>query len=128
MAASNSTSVLDAAVLAAVLRSRRRWCWKQRVISCYLSKHQNRPAEVRRKPRNFHRNRGFAIEEMDRLDPSTFKKMFRVSRSTFDELLDIITQHLIQCSEVKAKNSSGSSISTKTRLTITLCWLAGDPM
>ena len=125
MAASNSTSVLDAAVLAAVLRSRRRWCWKQRVISCYLSKHQNRPAEVRRKPRNFHRNRGFAIEEMDRLDPSTFKKMFRVSRSTFDELLDIITPHLDQRNEVKAKNSSGSSISPKTRLAVTLRWLAG---
>ncbi len=68
------------------------------------------------------------MEEMDCLDPSSFKRMFWVDRSTFDELLDIITQHLIQCSEVKAKNSSGSSISTKTRLTITLCWLAGDPM
>jgi hypothetical protein len=47
-----------------------------------------------------------------------------VDRSTFDELLDLITPHLIQCSEV-TKNSSGSFICTKTRLAVTLRWLAG---
>ncbi len=93
MTTSIGSSVPDAAVLAAVLRSRRRWCWKQRLIACYVSKHKNRPVEVRRKPRNFHRNRGFAVEEMDCLDPSTFKRMFWVDRSTFDELLDLITLH-----------------------------------
>jgi hypothetical protein len=124
MTASTGSSVPDAAVLAAVLRSRCRWCWKQRLIACFVSKHKNRPAEVRGKSRNFHRNRGFAVEEMDHLDPSTFKRMFQVDRSTFDELLDLITPHLIQCSEV-TKNSSGSFICTKTRLAVTLRWLAG---
>jgi hypothetical protein len=114
MTANNGTSVPDAAVLRAVLRSCCQWCWKQHFIACYLSKHQQRPAKVRRKPRNFHHNRGLAIEEMDHLDPSTFKKMFWVDRSTFDELLRIITPHLDQWNEVKAKNSSGSSISPKT--------------
>jgi hypothetical protein len=33
------------------------------------------------------------VEEMDCLDPSTFKRMFWVDRSTFDELLDLITLH-----------------------------------
>ena len=32
----------------------------------------------RRKPANAHRNRGYAIEEFDRLDPDTFKTMFRL--------------------------------------------------
>ncbi len=90
-----------------------------------ISVSKNRPAEVSRKPRNFHHNRGIAVEQMDHLDPSTFKRMFQVDRSTFDELLDIITSHLIQLSEVKAKNSSGSSFSAKTQLAIMLHWLAG---
>jgi hypothetical protein len=54
------------------------------------------------------------VEEMDHLDPSTFKRMFRVDRSTFDKLLDLIAPHLIQRNEVKAKNSSGSFICMRT--------------
>jgi hypothetical protein len=38
MTASTGSSVPDAAVLAAVLRSCRQWCWKQRLIACYVSK------------------------------------------------------------------------------------------
>jgi hypothetical protein len=37
--------------------------------------------------RNICRNRGFALGQMDRLDDSTFKRMFRVYWSTFDEIL-----------------------------------------
>ena len=62
---------------------------------------------------------------MDRLDPSVFKKMFRLDWSSFDELLEIITPYLIHCNEARAKNSSGSCITPKTRLAVTLRWLAG---
>jgi hypothetical protein len=120
MTASTGSSVPDAAVLAAVLKSHCQWYWKQRLIVCYVSKDKNKPAKVRRKPRNFHCNRGFAVEEIDCLNPTSFKRMFQVDGSTFDELLDIITPHLIHRREVKARNSSGSSITTKTRHAITL--------
>ncbi len=36
-----------------------------------------------------------------------------------------ITPHLVERNEVKAKNSSGSSVTPKTRLAVTLRWLAG---
>ncbi len=75
--------------------------------------------------RNHHCNRGFAVEEMDRLDPSVFKKMFCLDRSSFDELLEIITPYLIHRNEAKAKNSSGSCITPKTWLAVTLRWLVG---
>ena len=44
----------------------------------------------RRNPRNFFRNRGYAIEEMDRLNDATFKKMFRLDRPSFEFLLQQI--------------------------------------
>lgn len=62
---------------------------------------------------------------MDRLHPVFFKRMFRMDRSTFDELLEIITPHLVHRDEVKARNSSGSHIPPKIRLAVTLRWLAG---
>jgi hypothetical protein len=74
--------------------------------------------------RNHHQNRGFAVQEMDRLDPSVFKNMFRLDRSSFDEQLEIITPYLIHSNEAKAKISSGSCITPKTRLAVTLRWLA----
>ena len=41
-------------------------------------------AEVRRKPKNRHRNRGFAAEEMDNLSDALFKEMFRIDREAFE--------------------------------------------
>jgi hypothetical protein len=75
--------------------------------------------------RNICRNRGFALGQMDRLDDSTFKRMFRVDRSTFDKILVAIEPFLEEKKVEKAINSSGSSISNKTRLAVTLHWLAG---
>jgi hypothetical protein len=51
--------------------------------------------------------------------------MFRVDRTTFDEILDAISPYLDERKAHYAINSSGSSISNKTRLAITLHWLAG---
>jgi hypothetical protein len=75
--------------------------------------------------RNIRRNRGFALAQMDQLDDTTFKRMFRVDRRTFDEILDIITPLMEQRNSAKATNSSGSPIMPKTRLAVTLRWLAG---
>lgn len=77
-----------------------------------------------RKPRAFLRNRGFAIDEMDNLSPVNFQRMFRLDRSSFYELRDMLVRSLTFDS-VKATASSGSSISTTTRLAVTLRWLAG---
>jgi hypothetical protein len=77
-----------------------------------------------RKPRAFQRNRGFAIGEMDNLSDANFQRMFRLDRSSFYELQDILVSSLIFDS-VKATATSGSSISSTTRLAVTLRWLAG---
>ena len=78
----------------------------------------------RRKPANSHRNRGYAIEEFDRLDPDTFKKMFRLDRPTFELILEKI-HNRINREETYSISSSGQPISTTTRLVVTLRWLAG---
>ena len=65
------------------------------------------------------------MEEMGRLDPSIFKKMFRVDRLTFEEIVGKITPFLRLRNSTKARNSSGSEISITTRLAVTLRWLAG---
>jgi hypothetical protein len=62
---------------------------------------------------------------MDRLDNSMFKRMFRVDCATFDEILITIEPFLEQKEMEKAIKSSGSPNRNKTRLAVTLCWLAG---
>jgi hypothetical protein len=51
--------------------------------------------------------------------------MFRVDRPTFNEILDLIPPIMIEWDEQKAMNSSGTPISPKTCLAVTLRWLAG---
>jgi len=51
--------------------------------------------------------------------------MFRVDHATFDEILIRIEPFLEEKKVEKAINSSGSPISNKTRLAVTLRWLAG---
>jgi len=62
---------------------------------------------------------------MDVLSDSVFKKMFRVDRPTFSELLDLISPIMIERDVQKARNISGTPIQPKTRLVVTLRWLAG---
>ena len=62
---------------------------------------------------------------MDRLDPSVFKRMFRVDRATFNEILERIEPHMKHRNQVKAANSSGAPIVLMTRLAVMLRWLAG---
>ena len=74
---------------------------------------------------NHRRNRGFALEAMDQLEPGLFQRMFRVDRPTFDEIVSRITPFLRQRNERKACNSSGCSIPVITRVAVPLRWLAG---
>jgi hypothetical protein len=74
---------------------------------------------------NHRRNRGFALEAMDQLEPGLFQRMFQVDRPTFDEIVGRITPFLRQCNKRKACNSSGSAITVRTRVAVTHRWLAG---
>jgi len=107
---------------------RKAWRWRRNnfiLLAMHAENNKFRNSkERRRKPRNRHRNRGFALEEMSFLSDELFQRMFRVDRSTFALLVDLIDP-IIRRDEIKATASSGSSVSTTTRLAVTLRWLAG---
>lgn len=81
---------------------------------------------MRQRDRNRKRNREFALNEMNAMSDVHFKRMFRMSRATFealeDKLLDLWGDGV---NDVQAIRSSGSQISLRTRLACTLRWLAG---
>ena len=78
----------------------------------------------RRIPRHyFCRNRGIAIDEMERLPDAIFRRMFRVDRETFFCYLVQQLSPLIQRDDTYAINASGQPITVVTRLAVTLQWL-----
>lgn len=88
------------------------------------------PKEATKKSRrrNRVRKRSHALQEMDGIDDKMFKKMFHMSRHAFSKLLGLLEEHSKEqdCTSVKqARNSSGSVISNKTVLAVTLRWPAG---
>jgi hypothetical protein len=62
---------------------------------------------------------------MDRLEPSVFKRMFRMDRETFSEVVEKIKPFMQAKNLAKACNSSGAPVVLKTRLAVMLRWLAG---
>ena len=80
-----------------------------------------------RRKGNRRRNREYALNEMEEMSDEHFKRMFRMSRSTFDILEEKLRDYV--CNEYvdvdQATRSSGSHISLRTRLACTLRWLAG---
>ena len=56
----------------------------------------------RKKPKNRHRYRGFAIGEMDHISDRQFREMFRIDRDTFKWLEELI-HPLILRDETMAK-------------------------
>jgi hypothetical protein len=64
----------------------------------------------------FHLNRNIiwgqsnALQQMDLLDPALFKRMFRVDREMFLEVVEKITPFMAVKNNAKARNSSGSPI------------------
>jgi hypothetical protein len=75
--------------------------------------------------RNRHRNRGHALHEVEAISDSIFSKMFRMDRRGFEEFYIKIAPFTHESNTDMAIMSSGSSITTKTKLYCTLRWLAG---
>lgn len=75
--------------------------------------------------RNRHRDREYALEEVNNLTENEFSKIFRLSRVGFSELLSLIEPFMHDADEVMAKRSSGTAISKRTKLYATLRYLAG---
>jgi hypothetical protein len=75
---------------------------------------------------NRHRNREYALNEMEAMSEKHFKRMFRMSKRTFnvleEKLLDLWGADV---DEEQAARSSGSHITFRTRLACTLRWMAG---
>ncbi len=90
----------------------------------YLELCARNTSSPRKKKWRKDRNRGYALQEMEHLSEKIFQRMFRMSRRSFKILEDMLKKE-ISVDERKAVNSSGSVISLRTRLAITLRWLAG---
>jgi len=75
--------------------------------------------------RNRHRNRGYALNEVNNLSDDEFSSMFRMSRLGFNRLLDLVSPFLSETDVEMATISSGSAITKATKLFVTLRYLAG---
>lgn len=83
-------------------------------------------AHAKVQPANRHRNRGYALNEVSLLSNCDFSKMFRMLRSNgFENLLTEISPFFHDTDELKAIAFSGSHLSKRTKLYVTLRFLAG---
>ena len=78
--------------------------------------------KIRAANRKFNRDYGLSV--MTGYTDLEFERAFRMSREAFNELESSIAPKLT-VNVIKGFNSSGSSISVRTRLCCTLRWLAG---
>ena len=81
--------------------------------------------EKRKRRPNRKRPRGWALTELDQASDVFFQRLFRMDRASFDNLLQRVGHRMVARDEQQAINSSGSSISKRTRLACALRWLAG---
>ena len=88
-----------------------------------VSRQLKKGPKVRRHSPSRHRNRAYALTEFDNLDARFFRQMFRMDRATFDYLLSLVSP-LIERDIQYSINRSGSPITPKTRLAVSLRWLA----
>jgi hypothetical protein len=86
----------------------------------------------RRKEGNSRLNRNYGLEWMDDLKDFAFRKAFRMSRGAFEDLLQLLCTVCNVHSDAdglgdtkQARNSSGTPVSLRTRLAVSLRWLAG---
>ena len=71
------------------------------------------------------RNRGYALQQMDNLSASEFRWMFRLNREASYWLLLLIKKYIEQESSLRQHLHFDREITAKTKLAITLRWLAG---
>lgn len=74
---------------------------------------------------NRHRDRGYALQEVDHLSDNEFSSMFRMSREAFHRLLSLVAPFMHDTNETMAILSSGGPVSKATKLYCTLRYLAG---
>ena len=77
-------------------------------IQAQIDSENNSPPnaqENERATRNRHRNRGFALGEVQHLSDSTFESMFRLTRAGFEDLLEIISPFMHDTNEHMAVSS-----------------------
>jgi len=108
-----------------VLGFHRSWKWKRRLLMFYLSQSVQRRRGIRQRKGNIFRGRSNAVEQVDLLDATLFKRMFRVDHDMFGELMEAVAPFMVQRNVTKAVNSSGSPVPMKSMLTVMLRWLAG---
>jgi hypothetical protein len=116
--------IYDPKEVAAICRLKKSWAYKYSILSG--TGVFNVPNKRKRKlTPNRHRERGWALRQMDEMPDELFRRMFRLDRATFDSHVILLKNHMRPLNEQKAINSSGSAISVKTRLAVSLRWLAG---
>jgi hypothetical protein len=127
-----STTIVDGVsdlVLFSLLRAAVSGKKKARLKNAQSNVHRLRK---RKKDANSRLNRNYGLEWMNSLKDFAFKKAFRMSRAAFQELLQLLCNVYKVRSEVdgignkkQATNFSGSPVSMRTRLAVSLRWLAG---
>lgn len=75
--------------------------------------------------RENHRNREYGLNILRTMSDSNFKRMFRLNRLVFYELLSHLDIEPSSKGKINSQNCSGSFICGETRLAVTLRWLAG---
>ena len=82
-------------------------------------------ATQRKREANKRRNREFALHAIEHMPDEEFKRMFRMSRFTFETLIAKLMDRWDEVDVTQAARSSGSHICLRTRLACTLRWMAG---
>lgn len=98
-------------------------------------RHAKKKRRIKRQLRRFKRLRKgnrkglrwFAPLAVNLLSDAEFKRYFRINRSSFDRLYEMLEPFLLVSNEDMAIRSSGSSITPRNKLYLTLRFLAGAP-
>jgi hypothetical protein len=118
-----------------LLRSKRLGSWSRRItiVTALMRSERKRRQQFRRAvrpspirlPKRFRtRNRGYALNEFEHLPPTFFRSMFRMDRSSFEELERSIKDHIHIDMDGPLRNGH-EPITLRTRLACTLRFLAG---
>ena len=72
-----------------------------------------------------HRNRGYALEEMEHLSDKEFQRMFRLNRRAFYWLLSKIHHDISPAASLRQRVQLERNISATTKLAVMMRWLGG---
>jgi hypothetical protein len=97
----------------------------RRKIERYADKRRNGNAKsTRMRSKNSVRSHEYGMKQLREMPDEEFRRMFRVTREGFNELL-LKVQPLLERNKQKGINSSGRYIPASIKLAATLRWLAG---